>query len=111
MLICISHPSLEYSNKPQNAKYPKQPQVTPVGEENLTEYEFGKKFTGHRFRSVCGVPVFVKLYDIWFEERKEMVGAKLESLPLRVSVLDDVEWDELNVKRTDEAQGGYAVPY
>lgn len=49
------------------------------------------------------------VFDSWPEARREAVRGNFEILPIRVSVLDDVEWDLLKVERTDEGTEGYAV--
>jgi hypothetical protein len=80
------------------------------------EYLFGRKFTGHHFCKTCGVPVYMQIhgppkavFDSWPEVRKEAVRANFEKFPIRISVLNDVEWDRLKVERTDEGTEGYTV--
>jgi len=96
--------------------YPHQSQVTIVSEENCTEYVFGRKFTGHRFCKICGVPVYMKIhgppkaiFDSWPEARRNAVKGNFEILPLRIHLLNDVEWSRLHVERSDEGTEGYAV--
>jgi hypothetical protein len=96
--------------------YPHQSQVTIDGVENTTEYSFGRKFSGTRFCKICGVCVYTKIHgppkalvDSWSEARQEMVRQKVEILPIRISVLNDVEWDQLKIERTDEGTEGYVI--
>ncbi|PWY94650.1 hypothetical protein BO94DRAFT_582038 [Aspergillus sclerotioniger CBS 115572] len=96
--------------------YPNQTQVTLQGEENLVEYRFGRRFTGHRFCGVCGVPVGMKLHgppqsvvDRLPAAKQEMVRQNLAIMPLRVGILDGVEWSDLKVERSDEGTEGYVV--
>ncbi|KUJ18306.1 uncharacterized protein LY89DRAFT_717883 [Mollisia scopiformis] len=96
--------------------HPKKSQVTISGGENTTEYLFGRKFTGHCFCKICGVPLFMRLHgppkelvDTWSEDKQNMVKEKLEIIPIRLAVLDDVNWDELKIERSDEGTEGYVV--
>lgn len=49
------------------------------------------------------------VFDSWPEARKKAVRGNFEILPVRVSILNDVEWDHLKVQRTDEGTEGYTV--
>ncbi|RDH38410.1 Mss4-like protein [Aspergillus welwitschiae] len=96
--------------------YPHRSQVTLHGEESLTEYCFGRGFTGHQFCKICGVQVGMKLHgppqsvvDSLPPEKQEIVKEKLAIVPIRVAVLDGVEWADLKVERTDEGTEGYVV--
>lgn len=42
-------------------------------------------------------------------EKQEIVKEKLAIVPIRVAVLDGVEWADLKVERTDEGTEGYVV--
>ncbi|GKZ35320.1 hypothetical protein AbraIFM66950_005915 [Aspergillus brasiliensis] len=93
--------------------YPHRSQVTLHGQESLTEYRFGRGFTGHQFCKICGVPVIMKLHgppqsvvDSLPLEKQEMIKQKLAIVPIRVAILDGVEWADLKVKRTDEGTEG-----
>ncbi|KAL3263355.1 hypothetical protein ABHI18_001892 [Aspergillus niger] len=93
--------------------YPHRSQVTLHGEESLTEYCFGRGFTGHQFCKICGVQVGMKLHgppqsvvDSLPPEKQEIVKEKLAIVPIRVAVLDGVEWADLKVERTDEGTEG-----
>lgn len=82
----------------------------------MTEYCFGRGFTGHQFCKICGVQVGMKLHgppqsvvDSLPPEKQEIVKEKLAIVPIRVAVLDGVEWADLKVERTDEGTEGYVV--
>ncbi|BCS01304.1 GFA family protein [Aspergillus luchuensis] len=96
--------------------YPHRSHVTLHGEENLTEYRFGRGFTGHQFCKICGVQLSMKLHgppqsvvDSLPLEKQEIVKQKLAIVPIRVAVLDGVEWADLKIERTDEGTEGYVV--
>jgi hypothetical protein len=57
--------------------------------------------------NIYGPPKAV--FDSWLEARKEAVKGNFELLPVRVAILNNVEWDQLNVTRIDEGTGGYSV--
>jgi hypothetical protein len=59
------------------------------------------------YMEVHGPPKAV--FDTWSEARKEAVRGNFEIVPIRVGVLDGVEWDQLKVERTDEGTEGYTV--
>lgn len=42
-------------------------------------------------------------------EKQEIVKQKLAIVPIRVAVLDGVEWADLKIERTDEGTEGYVV--
>ncbi|PYI16695.1 hypothetical protein BO99DRAFT_404942 [Aspergillus violaceofuscus CBS 115571] len=82
----------------------------------LREYRFGRKFTGHRFCGVCGVQLYMHLYGPpaavvarLLPEKQELVRRNLEIVPVRVQVLDGVEWEEIHVERSDEGTEGYVL--
>ncbi|PWY79685.1 hypothetical protein BO70DRAFT_429881 [Aspergillus heteromorphus CBS 117.55] len=96
--------------------YPTTPQVLITGTENATEYLFGRKFTGHRFCARCGVQVYMHLHGPpkalvvkLPAEKQEMIRRNLEIVPVRVNVLDGVEWGEVKVERSDEGTGVWMV--
>ncbi|OOG00624.1 hypothetical protein ASPCADRAFT_39357 [Aspergillus carbonarius ITEM 5010] len=96
--------------------YPHHSQATLHGEENLVEYQFGRKFTGHRFCGVCGVQVGMKLHgppqsvvDRLPAAKQELVRQNLAIMPLRVAILDGVEWSDLTIQRSDEGTEGYVI--
>lgn len=77
---------------------------------------FGRKFTGHRFCKICGVQVYMEIYgppkavfDSWPEARKQAVKGNFELLPIRIGVLDDVEWEQLKIETTREGTQGYTI--
>ncbi|GLA76982.1 hypothetical protein AtubIFM55763_008860 [Aspergillus tubingensis] len=87
--------------------------VTLHGDENLTEYRFGRGFTGHQFCKICGVQLSMKLHgppqsvvDNLPLEKQEIVKQKLVIVPIRVAVLDGVELADLKIERTDEGTEG-----
>lgn len=59
------------------------------------------------YMQIHGPPKAV--FDSWSDARREAVRGNLEILPIRVRVLNDVEWDRLKVERTDEGTHGYIV--
>ncbi|RAL03946.1 GFA family protein [Aspergillus ibericus CBS 121593] len=96
--------------------YPDRSQVTFQGEENLVEYQFGRKFTGHRSCGVCGVQVGMKLHgppqsvvERLPAAKQEMIRQTLAITPLRVGILNGVEWSDLKIQRSDEGTKGYVV--
>lgn len=42
-------------------------------------------------------------------EKQKMVQEMLAIVPLRLSVLDGVEWSDCHIKRSDEGTAGYAM--
>ena len=89
-----------------------------VGNENCTEYAFGNKFNGHRFCKTCGVQVYIKVhgppasfFEGWSDARKAAVKGRFEILPVRLRVLNEVEWDQLKVVRRDEGTEGFEVDW
>ncbi|KAJ5914381.1 hypothetical protein N7504_003264 [Penicillium tannophilum] len=75
-----------------------------------------RKFNGHCFCRVCGVHVYMKLHgppktivDNLPAEKQKMVQEKLAIVPVRLSVLDGVEWSDCSIKRSDEGTAGYAI--
>ncbi|ETI25973.1 hypothetical protein G647_02750 [Cladophialophora carrionii CBS 160.54] len=101
----------------QNANiciYPRTSQVTVTGSENITEYRFERKFTGHRFCKICGVQMYMKLHgppkellDTWSPERQRMVQDKVDIVPVRCRGFDGIEWSEDQVERSNVGTDGY----
>jgi hypothetical protein len=96
--------------------YPTIPQVTIMGEENTKGYQFGRKFCTHHFCTTCGIPLYMRIHgppkevmESWPEARKELVRKNCALLPLNLKVLNDVEWKDLKIARTDEGAVGYTV--
>lgn len=50
-----------------------------------------------------------ELVDTWSEATQRMVAEKLDIVPIRVAVLDDVNWDNLEIERNDEGAEGYVL--
>ncbi|RAH65716.1 GFA family protein [Aspergillus aculeatinus CBS 121060] len=82
----------------------------------LREYRFGRQFTGHRFCGVCGVQLYMHLHGPpaavvtrLSPEKQELVRRNLDVVPVRVAVLEGVEWDEIRVEREDEGTEGYVL--
>ena len=42
-------------------------------------------------------------------EKQKMVQEKLAIVPVRLSVLDGIEWPDCHIKRSDEGTAGYAI--
>lgn len=42
-------------------------------------------------------------------EKQRMVQEKLAIVPVRLAVLDGVEWSDCSIKRSDEGTAGYAI--
>jgi hypothetical protein len=42
-------------------------------------------------------------------EKQEMVQKMLAMVPLRLSILDGVEWSDCHIKRSDQGTEGYAI--
>jgi hypothetical protein len=77
-------------------------------------YRFGKSYVGHPFCKTCGVQVYMHVFgpevkESWSEEMRKMVREKCEIVPVRVAVLEGVEWSELKVERSDEGTEGYVL--
>ncbi|KAJ5671216.1 hypothetical protein N7507_000343 [Penicillium longicatenatum] len=96
--------------------YPHRDSVSIHGSENTSEYLFQRKFNGHCFCQVCGVQLYMILHgppkavvDNLPAEKQEMVQEMLAIVPIRLAVLDGVEWSECHIKRSDEGTAGYAV--
>ncbi|KAF0331916.1 glutathione-dependent formaldehyde-activating gfa [Colletotrichum asianum] len=96
--------------------YPHQSQVTIIGKDSTREYQFGRKFNGAPFCKICGVHCFGNLYgppqsivDRLPEAKKEFVRKQLEIQPLNVRVLNEVDWEELDIKWANEGTEGYAL--
>jgi len=47
-----------------------------------------------------------EVIDGWSMEKKEMARRMVDNWPVRLAVLDDVEWGDLSVKRLDEGSKG-----
>lgn len=97
--------------------YPHQSQVTIVGKDRTQEYQYGRKFNGAPFCKTCGVHCFGNLYgppqsivDRLPEAKKEFVRKQLEIQPLNVRVLNEVDWEGLDIKWANEGTEGYALP-
>ncbi|KAJ5696617.1 hypothetical protein N7536_007029 [Penicillium majusculum] len=65
---------------------------------------------------ICGVHVYIKLHgppkavvDKLPSEKQKMVREMLAIVPVRLSILDGVEWSDCHVKRSDEGAAGYAI--
>lgn len=87
-----------------------------MGDENMTEYCFAKKFTGHRFCKVCGVQVHMKLHgppktmvDSLPPATQEMIREKLLIAPIRIALLDSVEYSQIKIQRSDIGTEGYVI--
>ncbi|KAE9375343.1 hypothetical protein N431DRAFT_436829 [Stipitochalara longipes BDJ] len=94
--------------------YPTQSFVRIAGTENTTMYRFNKGWVGHPFCKICGVQVHMKVFgpevkDSWSEEMSRMVKEKCQIVPVRVAVLEGLEWSELKVERSDEGTEGYVL--
>ena len=50
-----------------------------------------------------------EFFDSWPEAMKAAARENFELLPIRVGVLNNVEYDRLTVRRIDEGTGGYKV--
>jgi hypothetical protein len=60
-----------------------------------------------RYVVVFGPPK--ELVATWPEARQQMVQRKLQVHPLNVRMLDGVEWDKINIQRSDEGTEGYVI--
>ncbi|OHX01173.1 glutathione-dependent formaldehyde-activating enzyme [Colletotrichum incanum] len=97
--------------------YPHKSQVTLVGNDQTQDYKFGREFNGSPFCRICGVHCFGNLYgppkeilDRLSEARREFVRKQLEVQPLNIRVLDDVEWDRINITWSNDGTEGYILP-
>lgn len=77
-------------------------------------YRFDRGWVGHPFCKVCGVQVYMKVFgppvkESWGEEMRKMVKEKCEIFPVRLAVLEGVEWGKMKVERSDEGTEGYVV--
>ncbi|GKT59573.1 glutathione-dependent formaldehyde-activating enzyme [Colletotrichum tofieldiae] len=90
--------------------------VTLVGKDQTQDYKFGREFNGSPFCRICGVHCFGNLYgppkDIVArlpEAKQEFVRKQLEVQPLNIRVLDDVEWDRINIAWSNDGTEGYVL--
>ncbi|KAK0634164.1 Mss4-like protein [Immersiella caudata] len=100
--------------------YPTKDQVRVHGRENTFEYLYGRKFNGEAHCKTCGVLVFnnvygplISVFDSLPPERKEVVlgiyWKNMAMQPLNVRVLDNVNFESLDVNRADEGTEGYVL--
>jgi hypothetical protein len=78
--------------------YPPTSAVSIVGADNTTGYVFGKKMIAHHFCKTCGVPTYMVVNPSYGDV-----------LAVNVKVLIGVEWDDMNIKRSEQGTGGYVV--
>lgn len=96
--------------------YPDRDQVVLVGEDNTTTYDFGRKFNQDHFCMTCGVACYKTpvgppqaVVDMLPEDKKAYVEKIRRIRPLFVRAMNEVEWDEITIQRTDEGTEGYVV--
>lgn len=96
--------------------YPHKSHIAFSGTENLTEYSFGSRIASHNFCKHCGVPVSITLHappkEVWdsfSDEVKAALENKKDLVPVRIALLEGVEWEQLKVDRQDQGTKGYVV--
>ncbi|KAJ6032563.1 hypothetical protein N7540_003295 [Penicillium herquei] len=84
-----------------------------IKEDNCSIYQ---RFNGHCFCRVRGVHVFIKLHgplkavvDSLSADKQKYVQELLSIFPLRLPVLDDIEWSDCHIGRSDEGKAGYVI--
>ncbi|KAK1992169.1 glutathione-dependent formaldehyde-activating enzyme [Colletotrichum falcatum] len=97
--------------------YPHQSEVTLTGKDKTRDYKFGRGFNGSPFCQTCGVHCFGNLYgppkEIVArlpESRQEFVRKQLEIQPVNIRVLDDVEWERIDIKWSNDGTVDYVLP-
>ncbi|KAF3763304.1 hypothetical protein M406DRAFT_73921 [Cryphonectria parasitica EP155] len=97
--------------------YPDKDQVTLVGEDNTTAYAFGRKFNLAPFCKTCGVACYgvplgppQELVGKLPEAKQKFVEQQRRIRPLYIRAMNGVEWEEINVERSDEGTDGYVLP-
>lgn len=76
-------------------------------DSQLKIYQFGRKFLEHVFCGTCGVPVFIRVLGPPVEviakmpdHAKAHAAEMVKIMPVNLHILDGVEWDTLNVTKT-----------
>ncbi|TQN67268.1 Centromere protein V [Colletotrichum shisoi] len=94
--------------------YPHQSLVTLVGKDQTQDYKFGRGFNGSPFCRICGVHCFGNLYGPPTEvvvrlpeATQAFVRKQLEIQPIKIRVLDGVDWDKIDIKWRNEGTEGY----
>ncbi|KFY01241.1 hypothetical protein O988_02852 [Pseudogymnoascus sp. VKM F-3808] len=87
--------------------YPFRPQVSISDPSNsLKVYMMGRKFQQHKFCSVCGVSMFIDKEKFPEDAAKwpdTVRSIWLDIVPVNLRILDDVDWDQLVVRKSDMA--------
>lgn len=105
------HIDLIQTNTSQNGTtfiYPHRSQVSIYNaSENLVTYMFGRKLQKHMFCRTCGISVCIektfppKEVAVLWPDAKQEIWPMI--LPINLRILDCVEWDRIDVKRSDAA--------
>lgn len=106
-----------YPDKDQVLFLPDIPQSSE-DEENgpTTVYSFARKFNKFPFCKVCGVACFgipvgppQEVVSRLPADKQQFVEKLRRIRPLYVRAMNEVEWDEITVVRSDEGTEGYVV--
>lgn len=96
--------------------YPDASNVTIVGEDNTTGYQFGRKFVTHHFCKTCGVPMYMRfqgppkeVLETMPEDRQNEIKKRTNMVPVNLRVLEGVDWDELNIEVVSQGTDGYVI--
>lgn len=110
--------SLTSSQRAAISIYPDRDQVVLLGKENTTTYTFGRGFNQTPFCKTCGVACYgvpvgppQAVVERLPADKQKFVDMQRRIQPLYVRAMDGVEWDEINIQRSDEGTSGYSVPY
>lgn len=82
----------------------------------MTSYTFGNHMAAHKFCKICGVHILIDMLEmkpeVWErlpESVKEILRVKMDQVPVRLAVLEGVEWDALKVVRKTPGTEGYVI--
>ncbi|KUI71835.1 Centromere protein V [Cytospora mali] len=97
--------------------YPDRDQVIIIGHDNTTTYSFGRRFNLSPFCKTCGVACYgvcvgppQEVVDRLPEDKRAYVEKLKKVTPLYVRAMNGVEWNEIQIARSDEGTEGYVVP-
>lgn len=96
--------------------YPDKDQVLLLGTDNTTTYAFGRKFNQTPFCKTCGVAIYgvavgppPSIVDKLPAEKQKFVEQQRRIRPLYVRAMNGIDWESINIQRSDEGTEGYAV--
>lgn len=112
----IKNQTLIIEQRAATSIYPDKDQVLLFGQENTTTYEFGRKFNQTPFCKTCGVAIYAvtvgppqSIVDRLPEAKQKFVEQQRRIQPLYVRAMNEIDWKDLKIERTDEGTEGYSV--